>query len=204
MDNMNIGKAIIQGYGKSKPNWILKMCSPILRVFKHHSFSVKQQRFDFENVRSAGGIILISWITMCHICGSSIELHFSLSRSCNTVALGNGPRLQGGISADNKILFEWPIGSILVRLLFESFTLTQNYILICLRRQIFTTAIYIQSFLTGSVKVTLPCKFRNPTLVKLGLTLFELELSWGMGWSLKVEFIVLELWNTLRLILKNM
>lgn len=48
MDNMNIGKAIIQGYSKSKPNWILKMCSLILRVFKHHSFQWSNRDLTFK------------------------------------------------------------------------------------------------------------------------------------------------------------
>ena len=48
MDNMNIGKAITQGYNKSKPSWILTMCSLILRVFEHYSFS--EQRFLTLNV----------------------------------------------------------------------------------------------------------------------------------------------------------
>ena len=36
---MNIGKAITQSYSKSKRCMILKMCFPILRVFKHYNFS---------------------------------------------------------------------------------------------------------------------------------------------------------------------
>lgn len=39
MDNMNIGAAITQDYSKSKPSWILKTCSGILRVFVCHRSS---------------------------------------------------------------------------------------------------------------------------------------------------------------------
>ena len=46
MDNMNIGKAITQSYSKSKPSWILAMCSLILRVFKHYSFVSNDNTFN--------------------------------------------------------------------------------------------------------------------------------------------------------------